>query len=459
MTSVIILASAGIISMFVGIFNAKRLALPLVLLACLAALGIVMFRYNGGYDGLLNNMLVFDDYSHGFNIVMILLTMGVLTISRYYYKDNIEHLSDIYALFIFSLIGAILSVSFQNLIMLFIGIEILSIPLYILATSNRRNLFSNEAGLKYFLMGSFASCFLLLGITFIYGTAYSFDMNAIGRFAADNATALPPMFVVGCVLILGAFIFKISAVPFHFWAPDVYQGSPTVITSFMATVVKTAGFGALLRFLNLTIINNPGVWQEIVQVIAILTLVVGNILALYQQNLKRMLAYSGIANAGYVLVAVASAGEPTTGFVLYYLASYGVASLLAFAVYTIVKDQTGTDTIEGLKGLFAQNKLLTITLALAMLSLSGIPPLAGFFGKYAIFANALSAGMVWPVIIAVLGSLVGVYYYLRVMAVSFSGGEMNKVHVSPGYAFVLLLTAAILVALGVMPDLFTELIA
>jgi NADH-quinone oxidoreductase subunit N len=459
MTSVIILASAGIASMFAGIFRAKNLALPLVLMSCIAALALIMFRYNGGYESLMNNMLLFDTLSHGFSIIMILLAMGVLAISRYYYRENIDHLSDIYALFLFSLIGGILSVSYQNLVMLFIGIEALSIPLYILAGSNRRNLFSNEAGLKYFLMGSFATCFLLLGITFIYGTAYSFDMTQIAEYVQSQPDGLPPMFVIGCVLILGAFIFKISAVPFHFWAPDVYQGAPTVITAFMATVVKVAAFGALLRFLEQTLMTQSGIWQDMITIVAILTLIVGNVLALYQQNFKRMLAYSGIANAGYVLVAICATNALTSEYILYYLAAYGIASLIAFAVYTIVKEQTGVDSIDGLKGLFAHNKFLGITLAISMLSLSGIPPMAGFFGKYAVFSNAIDGGVIWPVIIAVLTSLVGVYYYLRVMAISFTAGEMPKVKLGAGYTVVLLVAAAILLLLGILPDLFTSLIA
>ena len=340
MTSVIVLAAAGIASMFVGVFNIKRLALPLVLLACLAALGIIMFHYNGGYESLMNNMLAFDAFSYGFSVVMILITMGILVISNFYYRNNVEHLSDIYALFIFSLIGGILLCSYNSLVMLFLGIEILSIPLYILAASNRKNLFSNEAGLKYFLMGSFASCFLLLGITFIYGTANSFDMNVIAQYVNANPGNLSPLFITGAVLILGSFIFKVSAVPFHFWAPDVYQGSPTVITAFMATVVKTAAFGGLIRFISGTIFPETAIWSDVLNVIAILTLIVGNILALYQTNLKRLLAYSGIANAGYILVAVATLREETFGYVLYYLTAYGVGSMIAFTIYFIVKDQT-----------------------------------------------------------------------------------------------------------------------
>jgi NADH-quinone oxidoreductase subunit N len=460
MTSVIVLAAAGIASMFVGVFNIKRLALPLVLLACLAALGIIMFHYNGGYESLMNNMLAFDAFSYGFSVVMILITMGILVISNFYYRNNVEHLSDIYALFIFSLIGGILLCSYNSLVMLFLGIEILSIPLYILAASNRKNLFSNEAGLKYFLMGSFASCFLLLGITFIYGTANSFDMNVIAQYVNANPGNLSPLFITGAVLILGSFIFKVSAVPFHFWAPDVYQGSPTVITAFMATVVKTAAFGGLIRFISGTIFPETAIWSDVLNVIAILTLIVGNILALYQTNLKRLLAYSGIANAGYILVAVATLREETFGYVLYYLTAYGVGSMIAFTIYFIVKDQTGIDSIAGLKGLFSKNKFLAAVLAFTMLSLAGIPPLAGFFGKYAIFVNAINANAIWLVIIAILTSLIGVYYYLRVMTTAMSAGDdIPKLDIHLSYKIVLTLGVIILLTLGVVPELFNNLIS
>lgn len=460
MTSVIVLAAAGIASMFVGVFNIKRLALPLVLLACLAALGIIMFHYNGGYESLMNNMLAFDAFSYGFSVIMILITMGILVISNFYYRNNVEHLSDIYALFIFSLIGGILLCSYNSLVMLFLGIEILSIPLYILAASNRKNLFSNEAGLKYFLMGSFASCFLLVGITFIYGTANSFDMNVIAQYVNANPGNLSPLFITGAVLILGSFIFKVSAVPFHFWAPDVYQGSPTVITAFMATVVKTAAFGGLIRFIGGTIFPETAIWSDVLNVIAILTLIVGNILALYQTNLKRLLAYSGIANAGYILVAVATLREETYGYVLYYLTAYGVGSMIAFTVYFIIKDQTGIDSISGLKGLFSKNKFLAAVLAFTMLSLAGIPPLAGFFGKYTIFVNAINANAIWLVIIAILTSLIGVYYYLRVMTTAMSAGDdIPKLDIHLSYKIVLTLGVIILLTLGVVPDLFNNLIS
>jgi NADH-quinone oxidoreductase subunit N len=430
-----------------------------MILACAAALSLILFNMPGDYSAYMNNMLVFDKFSISFSAVMISLTMLVFVVCRYYYRKYIEHLSDIYALFLFSLVGGILLVSYQNLVMLFLGIEILSIPLYILASSNRRNLMSNEAGLKYYLLGSFASCFLLLGITFIYGTTQSFDMNVIGAYVTANSNDLPGLFIIGCVLLIGAFIFKISAVPFHFWAPDVYHGSPTVITAFMATVVKTAAFGGFIRFISQTILLQTDIWQHAVSIIAILTMIVGNVLALYQTNLKRLLGYSGIANAGYVLIAVATLKEDSYSYVLYYMAGYSVATIIAFAIYSVIKEQTTIDSIDGLKGLYTNNRLITSTLAIAMLSLAGIPPLAGFVGKYAVFSNAVKGGNIWLVIIAVLTSLAGVYYYLRVMVNTLqTGNQVEKIVISSNYRLLLLFGIFLLLLLGVLPQLFFDIV-
>lgn len=459
MNSIIVLAASGILSMFVGVFQLKKLSLPLMILACVAALSLILFNMPGDYSAFMNNMLVFDKFSISFSGVMISLTMLVFVVCRYYYRKYIEHLSDIYALFLFSLVGGILLVSFQNLVMLFLGIEILSIPLYILASSNRRNLMSNEAGLKYYLLGSFASCFLLLGITFIYGTTQSFDMDVIGAYVAGNADNLPGLFIIGCILLIGAFIFKISAVPFHFWAPDVYHGSPTVITAFMATVVKTAAFGGFIRFISHTILLQTDIWQEAVAIIAALTMILGNILALYQTNLKRLLGYSGIANAGYVLIAVATLKEDSYSYVLYYMAGYSVATIIAFAIYSVIKEQTTIDSIDGLKGLFSNNRLITSTLAIAMLSLAGIPPLAGFVGKYAVFSNAVQAGNIWLVIIAVLSSLAGVFYYLRVMVNTLQAGDqVEKIVISSNYRLLLFFCIFLLLVLGILPQLFFDIV-
>lgn len=453
MTSIIVLAASGILSMFGGIFRWKRLVLPIVLTGCIVAFAVNPVWVHAAYGDLLTGMLAFDKYSVSFSSAMILLTAGILIISRYYYREHIEHLSDIYALMLFSLSGGIILVSYTNLVMLFLGIEILSIPLYILATSNRFNLLSNEAGLKYFLMGSFATCFLLLGITLIYGYAESFRLEDIASYIQANAGNLPVLFSAGVLLVLSAFIFKIAAFPFHLWAPDVYEGSPTVITAFMATVVKTAAFGALIRFLSACLMQETGLWQSVISVVAVCTMITGNIIALKQDKLKRLLAYSGIANTGYVLIALTGMQDQTYVYVLYYMIAYSIATLLAFSVYIAVKEHNGLETFDGLKGLYAENKMLTLTLGLAMLSLAGIPPLAGFFGKYSVFADAVSTGHIWLVVIAVLNSLAGMYYYLHVLSTALQPSEhIQRIKLPFNYNAVFFAGSLALLLTGIFPQ-------
>ncbi|MBK9737352.1 MAG: NADH-quinone oxidoreductase subunit N [Saprospiraceae bacterium] len=454
MNAIIVLAVTGILSMYAGIFDQKRFGLPIAALGCLLASVIILGNYIGDYSALMNNMLLFDNFSLGFSAVMIIVSIGVLIMSKFYYSSEIEHLTDIYALFIFSLIGGIIMVSYQNLVMLFLGTEILSIPLYILASSNRRNLASNEAGLKYYLTGSFASCFLLLGITLIYGAVGSLDINIIAQYISLNNNTLSGLFITGSVLVLGAFIFKVSAVPFHFWAPDVYQGSPTILTVFLVTVVKIAAFGALIRFISFTIFSHIEIWQKLLYIISIITMIGGNGIAIYQHNLKRLLAYAGIANAGFLLMAVITPMQNTNAYILYYFAGYSVASIMGFSIYSVIKNQTGIDSIDGLKGLITNNKLLTISLTIVSLSMSGIPPLAGFFGKYLIFSNVIQSDEIFLFTIAILTSIIGAYNYFRVMtfAIQTSDVPIQKVYIDPLYRVLLIWGIILIVGIGILPD-------
>lgn len=455
MNAIIILAIAGIASMFIGIFNLKRYGLPLVTLACLAAIGITIGEYNGDYSQLLHNMMTFDAYAKSFSIVMIFVTLGVLSISKYYYDETIEHLNDIYALFIFSLIGGLILIAHSSLVMLFLGTEILSIPLYILSSSNRKNLASNEAGLKYYLLGSFASCFLLLGITLLYGMTGSFELTAIQQYI-QNQPDLPLIFIIGCVFIIGAFMFKLAVFPFHFWAPDVYQGAPTVLTVFLATTVKIIGFGTLIRFISLTMLEQVSIWQPVLITSAILTMVIGAIISLYQTNFKRLLAYSGIANAGFILVVFIALKVDTFQYVLYYFLGYSIASILGFSLYSIIKENSGIDDIRGLKGLIAHNKLLTTSLIIVMLSFAGIPPLAGFLGKYFILFHAIDTAQVWLLIIALIASFFTAYNYLKVLthAVQIEEGQtIQKIYLEGSYRFLLITGIVLLFFIGLFPDI------
>ncbi|MBK8820503.1 MAG: NADH-quinone oxidoreductase subunit N [Saprospiraceae bacterium] len=451
MNTIILLAVTGIFSMFSGIFRQKQLALPAILIAFILALGMLTFGWIGNYDDILNNMLIFDNLAINFSLVIIFISIFIFIMSQYYYSDDIEHLTDLFALFVFSIIGGILLVSFQNLTMLFLGTEILSIPLYILAASNRRNLASNEAGLKYYLMGSFATCFLLLGITLIYGAYGSFDLTDIHTALATQG--ISSLFLTGVVLILCSFIFKLSAVPFHFWAPDVYHGAPTVLTAFVSTVVKVAVMGALLRFMAFIGNYNSEKWVILFMLVSVATMIFGTIVSIKQKNFKRLLAYSGMANVGFVLIAILTAGEGSSGYILYNLTAYSIASILAFTIYSTIKSQTGIDTIKGISGLVTHNKLLATGLLVSMLSFAGIPPLAGFFGKYFIIFSAVKAGDTWLAVIAILTSVVAAYNYLRISAyVVNDNNSIPVLKITTRYRIFIILCIALIIGGGILPD-------
>jgi NADH-quinone oxidoreductase subunit N len=355
--------------------------------------------------------------------------------------------------------GAVVMTSYSNLSMLFIGIEILSISLYVLAASNKKDRRSNEAGFKYFLMGSFVSGFLLLGIALVYGATGTFNLLEMRAYIASGV-ALPGFFYVGVILILLAMLFKISAAPFHFWAPDVYEGAPTPITAFMSTIVKTAAFAAFYRLFSTSFVSLDYVWVNIVIVLAGLTLAVGNITAVFQTNVKRMLAYSSIAHAGYMLLALAALTSTSSGSILFYATAYSFASISAFVVLINVFKAKGSYDISAFNGLAKSNPLLAFTMTVSMLSLAGIPPFAGFFAKYFIFTTALNSDMLWIVLVAVLASLVGVYYYFKVIIAMYFGKAdvVSSYNVSQLHKALLVICLLITLALGIFPGLLSNLL-
>jgi NADH-quinone oxidoreductase subunit N len=324
--------------------------------------------------------------------------------------------------------------------------------LYVLAGSRKDSLSSTEAAFKYFLMGSFATGFLLFGIALIYGATGSFHLHAISQSIAANPSGLPAFFYAGVLLMLIGLAFKISAVPFHFWAPDVYSGSPTTITAFMSTVVKVAAIGAFIRIFSSCFVAVESTWSLVLQVIMILTLAIPNITAVYQNNVKRMLAYSSVGHVGYILLAFVS--SPTeTGTIFYYLTTYSVSSLAAFSVLHMVEGNSEEITVDYFNGLFKKNAWLAVTITIALLSLAGIPPLAGFFGKYMVFAQAVNHGYTGFVIVAVITSLIGVYYYFRVIiAMYFNESSAPSITLTASQKLLLFVLIALTFALGIFPD-------
>jgi NADH-quinone oxidoreductase subunit N len=325
--------------------------------------------------------------------------------------------------------------------------------MYILAGSRKGNAGSNEAALKYFLMGSFATGFLLFGIALLYGQTGSFNLAEIAAAIKTQQAGEHVMVIAGVLLILVGLAFKVSAAPFHFWAPDVYTGAPTVVTAYMSTVVKTAAFAGFFRLFFTCFSANGEVWETTLWIISALTIIVGNVTAVYQQNFKRMLAYSSIAHAGYMLMAVLARTSFAQQSILYYAVAYAISSITAFGVLLAVSHVTKSDSVESFNGLAKKNPLLAFITVLAMLSLAGIPPMAGFFAKYYIFTAALEQHYTVLVLIAVLGSLIGVYYYFRVIIALFkTGAEGEVIPMSVPYKTVLLFVSVAALVLGILPE-------
>ncbi len=453
MNALIVIACLGIAAMMSEVLGFKKLLLPLVAIGLISVVGLFVMDWNTSIR-YYHDMLYFDNYAIAFSAMVTVLTALWLIMSKEYFistTSKAEHA----ALILFCLTGAIVMISYSDLSMLFIGIEILSISLYVLAASNKHDLRSNEAGLKYFLMGAFATGFLLFGITLIYGASGSFNLQEIANYLSKNSEHLPMFVYAGVLLMLVGLLFKVSAAPFHFWAPDVYEGSPTLVTAFMSTIVKTAAFAAFYRLFATCFSDLSGWWGETLAIVAALTMLVGNVLAVMQQNFKRMLAYSSIAHAGYMLMAIVAMNHISAGAIFLYTSAYSIASLGAFACLHAL-GANDNEKIINLRGFIAKQPFNAGLLCLAMLSLAGIPPLAGFFAKYYLFYGVIQSGYLWLVLVAVLSSLIGVYYYFRVIYTMFlpreeEDGVLPKI--SGGHKILLTIVAILSLLMGIFPGI------
>jgi NADH-quinone oxidoreductase subunit N len=451
MKALILLSSLGVITLLAEIFSFKKLLYPLVLLGLIATIILNIGDWNAVHNTFYN-MMRFDNYAVAFTSVILVVAFLWFVMAEGFFKDETNQ-TDHYALVLFALVGAVIMVSYTNMAMLFLGIEILSIPMYILAGSNKTDISSNEAAFKYLIMGAFATGFLLFGITLIYGATGSFDLMEIKAAVTTNVGTLSSIFYVGVLLMLVGMAFKVSAAPFHFWAPDVYQGAPTVITAFMATIVKTAAFAAFLRLFSTTFMSVGHTWMQVVWVMAALTLLVGNITAVVQMSTKRMLAYSSVAHAGYMLLGLVAGNSFSNSAILMYAAAYSIASIATFCIIGIISDSKGTDSIDAFNGLGKSNPFLAAVMTISLLSLAGIPPTAGFFAKYYIFTSSFLAGNIGLVLIAIIASLVGVYYYFRIIiAMYFKDGGKEKIDLQINQHILLIIVAIATIALGLFPD-------
>jgi NADH-quinone oxidoreductase subunit N len=438
--------------------NKKRLQAPIALVGLLVTLGLTAMSW-GHPTTYFNQLCVVHDFATAFNLAMLGSMVLILGVGCYYYNDVEEHVGEIYGLMLFAIFGGYLITGYSSLIMLYLGIETLSIPLYVLAGSRKLSYRSNEASFKYFVMGGFASALLLLGVALVYGAAGSFSLEAINAYLLTSAS-IPSILPMGVVLILIGFLFKVAAMPFHFWAPDVYDGSPTLVTAFMATVVKMAVFAAFYLLFDRALIMMAGLWQPIIWGAALLTLVGSNVIALNQSSVKRLLAYASISSSGFLLLPILAGNGLSASALLYYLVTYALAAIPAFAVLTAIrKTSNGDDSLDAFNGLVRRSPLVAFTFAVALLSLAGIPITGGFFGKYFIFLTAINSGFVWITVAAVAAALLGLYYFFRVLnRVFLREGDAAPIVVSGSMKLVLVASAILTIVLGLAPGLIVGLI-
>lgn len=457
MKAIIAATILGIVLMYTGFMTKdKKSVVTVAVLGMFALLGInawELTEIGATSKQYFNNMLDVSNYAVWFNTLMTGCTLLYVLLIGKHIKEVGNHVAEYFALISFILCGIFLLTSYNNLLILFIGIEILSIPQYILAGSDKRNLKSNEASLKYFLMGAFTTGILLMGITLVYGATGTFSVTSFNFAAADSFN---PMVLGGIILIMLAFSFKVSAAPMHTWTPDVYDGAPTSFTAFMATIVKAGAFLGFLRLFHISFGSLSSQWMMTMAVIIAATLFIGNITAVFQQSVKRMLAYSSIAQAGFMLFAVIAVDAATAwqGMIIYAVA-YSVATIGIFAVLLKMKDYT----YDGFNGLAKKEPAVAFFTTVFLLSLAGIPLTGGFMAKYYVLMGALSQGsgeLLWLVIFALLMAAVSVYYYFRVIiAMYFKKGdaELNS-EITATDKLLMAITCILVILLGVAPQLF-----
>ena len=443
---IIMTVAAIVLLMLDLVFKNKKL---IGYIGIAATLTSVYFLSLIGYGGAFGGMFIHDGYSEKFKIIfMVNLLLTIFISLRYLQRQKIEF-GEYYSLLFFSTIGMMLMASAKDFIVLYLGLELMALSTYILAGIKRNDMKSNEAAIKYFLLGAFSSALLLYGISLLYGLTATTDIYVIADYLRLHEAT--PALTLSMVLIVVAFSFKIAAAPFHMWAPDVYEGAPTSITAFMSVGPKAAGFAVIGRVFYIAFQGQQPEWTAILIGIAILTMAVGNILAIMQTNIKRMLAYSSIAHAGYALLGVIAGTNEGLSSMMTYLLIYAFMNIGAFSI-VILLDKG--EEIKDYQGLSKSHPLVAALMLVFMFSLTGIPPTAGFIGKFNLFMAAINAGYVWVVVVAVMFSAISAYYYLRIVMNMYMKEmtEESAISPSPSLGMAIVITVLMVFIIGIMPS-------
>lgn len=431
-----------------------------VLAGCGLAASAVAAMFTWGDGGTLFMGTVFNDgFASLFKVLFAVIGLLTVLYSPHYLRTRRMFYGEYWILLLLVIFGLMVMAAAANLLIFFIGLETMSIGLYVLAGFQRRDVKSAEAGLKYLVLGAFSSAFLLYGIALVYVVIGSVDYLVIAEYM--SAGFRPGILLVaGMGLLLLGFAFKVAAVPFHFWSPDVYDGAPATITAFMSTGPKAAAFVALIRVFGVALGGAAELWSVVVGILAVLTMTVGNVVALRQTSVKRMLAYSSIAHAGYLLVGLAAGTGAAFAATGYYLTAYALMNLGAFAVIILLNRGDGGYRFEDLRGMGFAHPLLGITLTIFLVSLTGIPPTAGFFGKLYVFSAAIEQGHIVLAIIGLLNSAVAAYYYLRVITLLYMAKPEGDTAVPrpAAYSAALVVSSIIILLIGIFPEQLLNLI-
>jgi NADH-quinone oxidoreductase subunit N len=417
--------------------------------------GVIAFTLIGSTGTTFGGMFISDGYSTFFKLIFIVNIILTVLISSNYLVTMKINFGEYYSLILFATLGMMLMASAADIIILYLGLELMALSTYILAGFIRYDIKSNEAAMKYLLLGAFASAILLYGTSMVYGLTGTTDLKGIAAYIENNRLALNPVLTLSMILIAVAFSFKIAAVPFHMWAPDAYEGAPTPITAFMSVGPKAAGFAVFGRVFITAFGPVQFNWAPVLVAIAILTMAVGNIVALSQTNIKRMLAYSSIAHAGYMLLGIIAGTSDGMASVLTYMLIYAFMNIGAFAVVIMLRTEGFKgEQITDYEGLSKTHPTAAALMLVFMFSLTGIPPMAGFMGKFYLFMAAINAGYTWLVVVAVMFSAISAYFYLRIVMLMYMKEPKDAVELnsSPGMGLALAVTAAAVVLIGILPS-------
>jgi len=454
----LVMTALALVVLLADLLIRKKEVIALISMAGVAFVALTLFYAPAG--ATFGTMYISDGYSTFFKVIFFInVILSVLISIKYIAIERVNY-GEYYSLILFSTIGMMIMASAGDLIVLYLGLELMALSTYVLAGFIRHDIKSNEAALKYFLLGAFSSAFLLYGISLVYGLTGTTDIKAIASFISEKGLADNLSLLLSVAFLVVAFGFKIAAAPFHMWAPDVYEGAPTSITAFMSVGPKAAGFAVLGRVFLVAFASAKVDWAVILIPVAILTMAVGNIVALSQTNIKRMLAYSSIAHAGYALLGIITANNDGLASMMNYLMIYAFMNIGAFAVIIMLRSEGFKgDNISDYEGLAKTHPLAAMLMLIFMFSLTGIPPTAGFIGKLYIFMSAINAGYTWLVVIAVIFSAISAYFYLRIVMYMYMKEPKTDVSLTTSFSngVALAVTTVAVLVIGVLPASLLEL--